>query len=531
MGRHHPQTLFAEVGLAPRGWTRKGPAPRRQQPGPGSQSVPGWSEGSGLFRQLCRSRRRVPLPPCSLRTFSAAASRASSWPWRSSRSDASYLIPLRRRRPSPLVTRGLPVRRAWLPGLAFGIGFCFVLMFWMRVVGCDAWLALSALEALVLRPRWAWSCRGPARSAGLAGRCGRGRLGGDGGGPRRLAVRRHALGPARLRHRRTPRGPTALAVRRQQRRQLPARPARHHAGLVVVTPGRAPAGPGRWPRWAVARRLPWSPALAPYSAGRSPTTATVAVVQGNVPGDGDDILYDHRQVTQNHVDATVGWPTRSRPATSPQPDFVLWPENSTAVDPFDDAEHPRRDPAGVRRDRRTDPGRRDRRRRARARAQPGHRLGPRHRGRGPLHQAAPGAVRRVHPVAQHLPGQLRPAGADPARHAQRHPHRAARGRRHRGRRRDLLRRGLRRRHPRTSSQTAPSCSSCRPATRPSSTPTRSTSSSRSPGCGRSRPAATSLVAATNGVSGVIAPDGTRARPRRPADPGRAGRAGRAVARR
>ena len=32
---------------------------------------------------------------------------------------------------------------------------------------------------------------------------------------------------------------------------------------------------------------------------------TVAVVQGDVPGDGDDILLDHRQVTQNHVDATT----------------------------------------------------------------------------------------------------------------------------------------------------------------------------------------------------------------------------------
>ena len=46
-----------------------------------------------------------------------------------------------------LTTRDLPARRGWIPGLAFGIGFCYVLMFWMRVVGIDAWLALSALEA------------------------------------------------------------------------------------------------------------------------------------------------------------------------------------------------------------------------------------------------------------------------------------------------------------------------------------------------------------------------------------------------
>ena len=125
-------------------------------------------------------------------------------------------------------------------------------------------------------------------------------------------------------------------------------------------------------------------------------------------------------------------------------------------------------------------------------------------------------------MAQRLPRQLRPAGADPARHAQRHPHRAAA--RSRGTPvadaicfdvayDDGIHAQLARRRG--------SCSSCRPPTRCSSTPARSTSSSRSPGCGRWRPAATSLVAATNGVSGVIAPDGTVARPGRPAHPGRA----------
>ena len=64
---------------------------------------------------------------------------------------ASYLIPFAVAA-YVLVTRGLPVRRAWLPGLAFGIGFCYVLMFWMRVVGWDAWLALSGAGGVVLRP-------------------------------------------------------------------------------------------------------------------------------------------------------------------------------------------------------------------------------------------------------------------------------------------------------------------------------------------------------------------------------------------
>jgi apolipoprotein N-acyltransferase len=65
---------------------------------------------------------------------------------------------------------------------------------------------------------------------------------------------------------------------------------------------------------------------------------TVAVVQGDVPGNGDDILYDYRQVTQNQVDLTVQLAHDVQAGQEPRPDFVLWPENSTAVDPFRDAQ-------------------------------------------------------------------------------------------------------------------------------------------------------------------------------------------------
>ena len=36
-----------------------------------------------------------------------------------------------------LTTRGLPATRAWLPGLAFGVGFYFVHIWWMRAVGAE----------------------------------------------------------------------------------------------------------------------------------------------------------------------------------------------------------------------------------------------------------------------------------------------------------------------------------------------------------------------------------------------------------
>ena len=46
-----------------------------------------------------------------------------------------------------VVTAGLPARRAWVPGLAFGVGFQFTLLWWMHVVGTVPWLGLSATQA------------------------------------------------------------------------------------------------------------------------------------------------------------------------------------------------------------------------------------------------------------------------------------------------------------------------------------------------------------------------------------------------
>jgi apolipoprotein N-acyltransferase len=41
-------------------------------------------------------------------------------------------------------------------------------------------------------------------------------------------------------------------------------------------------------------------------------------------------------VTRNHAEATVDLASRVADGTAPRPDFVLWPENSTAADPFED---------------------------------------------------------------------------------------------------------------------------------------------------------------------------------------------------
>jgi len=68
--------------------------------------------------------------------------------------------------------------------------------------------------------------------------------------------------------------------------------------------------------------------------GRS---VTVAVIQGNVPGVGIEALGPRYTVENNHLAETIILAAQIRTGTVSQPDFVAWPENSTATDPFTDS--------------------------------------------------------------------------------------------------------------------------------------------------------------------------------------------------
>jgi apolipoprotein N-acyltransferase len=72
------------------------------------------------------------------------------------------------------------------------------------------------------------------------------------------------------------------------------------------------------------------------AAGRLGTVA-VGIVQGNVPGRGIEALGRARSVTNNHLAQTVELMTKARLGQVPAPDFLLWPENSTDIDPTRDA--------------------------------------------------------------------------------------------------------------------------------------------------------------------------------------------------
>lgn len=77
---------------------------------------------------------------------------------------------------------------------------------------------------------------------------------------------------------------------------------------------------------AIAAAAPWD--------GEPSRTTRVAAVQGDVPGEGMEAFAERRAVLENHVRETRALADRVRAGESPRPDLVLWPENSTDIDPY-----------------------------------------------------------------------------------------------------------------------------------------------------------------------------------------------------
>ncbi|MEU4194451.1 apolipoprotein N-acyltransferase [Kribbella sp. NPDC026611] len=67
-------------------------------------------------------------------------------------------------------------------------------------------------------------------------------------------------------------------------------------------------------------------------------TVTAAMIQGNVPGKGLEFLGRARTVTRNHLQATLDLEKAVQDGTAQKPDLVIWPENSTDIDPYKDPE-------------------------------------------------------------------------------------------------------------------------------------------------------------------------------------------------
>jgi len=231
------------------------------------------------------------------------------------------------------VTDGLPARTAWVPGLVFGGAFQISLLWWLHAVGTVPWLGLSltqtvwygalAAAAVPLRrlrwsPAWlaaAWVAMEAIRCTWPAGGMPWGRLSyavvdtpvagslpfiGATGVSLVLALTGALLA-------------AAYAAPDRGRRLLPLAGV---AGVLTVAS---------------------VPVLAPYSTDES-GRVDVAAVQGDVPGNGTDVLAHFRQITAQHRDETARLARAVAAGRTVRPDFVVWPENSTAVDPFNDAQ-------------------------------------------------------------------------------------------------------------------------------------------------------------------------------------------------
>ncbi|MBT2382208.1 apolipoprotein N-acyltransferase [Streptomyces sp. ISL-11] len=239
-----------------------------------------------------------------------------------------------------LLTRGRTARQGAWTGFAFGLPFFFVLLRWLRVVGYDAVVGLSAIEALflaVLGATLALTSR--LRGWPLWGAC--------------LWVAEE-LARDRLPFGGFPWGRLAFA-----NTGSPFTPLAALGGAPLVTfavalcggllaYGAATAGRLRGvPRPAGTLRaalpgveavaLAVAVALAGYAVPvptKADDTVDVALVQGNVEKPGMDFLGRPMMVLDNHVDATLQLARDIKAGRAARPDLVIWPENSSDLDPF-----------------------------------------------------------------------------------------------------------------------------------------------------------------------------------------------------
>jgi apolipoprotein N-acyltransferase len=276
-----------------------------------------------------RTRQRQVGLPLWIRLIVAAISGVAlalafppfSWPW---------LVPVAAGALT-LACKGLRVRAGLLVGLVFGSAYFLLLLQWVRVIGPDAWIALSVIEAAFLAVLGAglaqvtrlrgWPIWAAALWVGVE-----------------LARAAIPLGGF-------PWGRLAFALD-----NTPLAPLTSLGGVAFVS--FVAALMGNLVLWAVLTRsarvltrlgaiataaaLAFVGLLLPLPSEGEGGTATVAVVQGNVPASGMHFLGRARTVTRNHLAATQELMRDVEAGKVPRPEFVIWPENSTDIDPFHD---------------------------------------------------------------------------------------------------------------------------------------------------------------------------------------------------
>ena len=250
---------------------------------------------------------------------------------------------------------GRSLRGSFLAGLVFGVAFFFLMLSWVLNVAWYAWAGLAGGSAVIiavlaigqrlllrlpgwpvavagwwvaaeaLRDRWPWGGFPWGRLAMSQADAPTARWAAVGGAP--LLTFLVALAGATL----------AWLILRCLGRSRAAGTGR---------PGTAPAGhprTARWPRWLAGPAVATVAASGLAAAGAalpvdpvagSPTTV-VAAVQGDVPHARNlPQLLNDSVVTQNHARATEKLAAQVRSGQRQKPAIVIWPENSTNLDPF-----------------------------------------------------------------------------------------------------------------------------------------------------------------------------------------------------
>ena len=72
----------------------------------------------------------------------------------------------------------------------------------------------------------------------------------------------------------------------------------------------------------------------PLHRGAAPHTTTIALIQGDVPDRGLEFNARRRQVLDNHVQQTLKLAAEVKAGKVPAPELVVWPENASDIDPF-----------------------------------------------------------------------------------------------------------------------------------------------------------------------------------------------------
>ncbi len=302
--------------------------------------APGSGAGAAGASGGLRTRLAVPVAIAGGLALAAAFPPVGAWPLAAA-GPALLAVALWRR----------TLRGAALVGLAFGLAFFVPLLSWLVNVAWYAWAALAIAEAIVfavlavaqrlllrlrawplavagwwvaaeaVRDRWPWAFpwgrlamsqaeAPPARWVAI-------------GGPALLTFLVALAG-------------TSLAWLLLGRPGGP-RPAAGPPGTAEPGPG-----PGPW-RGRLVPALAFVVAAGVALAGRAlpagqpaagGTSAVVAAVQGNVPHSGTlQKLIRETTVTQNHAAATDQLAARVKAGSLARPDVVIWPENSTDIDP------------------------------------------------------------------------------------------------------------------------------------------------------------------------------------------------------